>query len=242
MPWFRIIKPDDEMRILAKRELSQDERLKPINRSRHPSDPYSTTVSAFSYHYPGIPQRYFKTTAGGRIGVLLHRKHREVLWRDSNKTVISDSVFKKCLPPKECIEKVKNLQFKIKDENDIYPLLRERYEKLRNSYIKEGHDLSNCMVPWTEGVFRYRSKEINGIVVEKGNKESYIKGIAFVVALNLQKKPYFCYYDSHSYQFVDISVQEIKDVVRESQRQINHLVQQYKTAAREAVRQRESAL
>lgn len=81
MPWYRIIKPESELKILKKRTADQE-----------------TFPSAFQYLRKGVPQSYFSAFGKekGHIGVTLKRnKERVVLWRNSGYCGVSDDIFKK---------------------------------------------------------------------------------------------------------------------------------------------------
>lgn len=208
MTWYRAIDFRQEINTLAIRKHLTDEDLSKdiIPPEGYPNSHVEqgfTPVSAFQYLTSELKFQLFIPEEDA-IGILVcprQDKPRKVLWRNSNRAASSDEVFKVHSKIDDFRSKLRDNDFEVFNENEIFSNLKDRYERIQNEhkkYQKEcKRDSVDCGKPifgWTEGLFRYKIIDISGVVINPESTESCINGLAlrlFVSYINNAKLPVY---------------------------------------------------
>lgn len=196
MPWIRIINPEAEFRTLSIRERLTDEQLA-AQQFRYPkSNEHAarinfTPASAFQYFTNGVRQHFFERDESA-FGLVINRTeaNRNVMFRDSMRCEVSDSVFKSPLTEQEFETQLRDNRFVRTTERDASKMVKKQWRKLSEDHEKyrkdcAEYDMSDpgeTSLPWTEGIFRHKFSDIDSIFI-KQNVDSIRNGYAFAKVL-----------------------------------------------------------
>ena len=241
MPWYRTVEPETEIKVLATRENLSDEALQEQrvrcpqgynhNRGKGCGKNNFTFISAFHYLKEGKTQALFNSSEE-QIGVMLKRyseKPRSVIWRDSGRCDVTDDIFKK-YHPEEAFEKLARKQaLVVMTEDMVAREVSKRFRDMQKAYRKEGHDVKDTQIAWTEGLFRYKFDEIDGVVVNPDNTNSCAKGYAFakVVEANRRDRCRFYSLDQKTSSFTELDREDIKQKISRCKMQVRELCRKY---------------
>lgn len=224
MPWIRIIsEPATELQTLVTRNKLTDERLasqqprRPLP-SENLANMYFTPVSAFQFFIDGIPQGFHKSDQKSFGLVINAVSNRNVIFRNSMRTEVSDNIFKKPSNDSDFEKALKDNNFIKTTDAEVarsiqrsYNDLVKQYKKDRIDYPENGIDPKDAKLPWTEGLFRYKFSDIDGIFVYP-DLTSIRNGYAFAKVLEnvTRKKNEFYYWDENKSELVRLDREKIK--------------------------------
>lgn len=201
MPWYKTIDPIKELTILGKRSNLERQQMydqPPIRYKELEKTPKSfTKLSAFQYLATGVNQKLFTWYKGkSKIGIILkpYTNPRLVYWRDSNRTDVSDSIFRTRLSKETFKLELQQKQFIITTENDVRDKVVNRFQNMQQLYKKDNLSIKDAKILWTEGLFRYQLEEIDGVVINVKNLNSCVHGYVFAKVIEKEsgnKVPFY---------------------------------------------------
>ncbi len=170
MPWYRILNPEDELKVLCEREKG-----------------IKTIPSAFQYLRRGVAQGFFGAFGeeDGHVGVILKNdRNRVVLWRNSDYCGVSDNIFKNALSAEDFSNALDSHRYVSWLERAVVDNVDERYRSRCDEALNKGvtdnkEKEEYAQLSWTEGVFEYKFSDIDAVVIDPTNIKSRIKGYAF---------------------------------------------------------------
>jgi hypothetical protein len=208
MPWIRIIEPEIEIKTLSQREALTGEQLA-AQQFRCPLENEHvanfTPASAFHFFTNGVRQWFYRSKET-LFGIIIYRtlENRSVMFRKSMDCVISDEIFKKPLEEAEFEKIMANNHFVRTNEKDASGMVKQNFLNLVEKYKRDGRDPGEAKIPWTEGLFRHKFSDIDGILIHK-NEDSFRKGYAFAKVIEgiTHKKLQFCTWDEKELKLMD---------------------------------------
>ncbi len=220
MPWIRIIEPETELRTLSIRERLASEQLaaqqfRCPKKSEHAAQINFTPVSAFQFFTDGVKQHFFESDET-TFGLVINRteSNRNVMFRDSTRCEVSDSIFKSPLTEQEFEAQLRDNRFIRTNERDASRIVGKTFKDLVKQYEREGFDPSDASLPWTEGLFRHKFSDVDAILINQ-NEDSLRKGYAFAKVLEAMtgKKLGFRTWDEEKAELVECDREKIKEVL-----------------------------
>lgn len=238
MPWYRTITPTSELKTLSMRDKLTDDEVN-SQRIRCVRDYDSvinqfpgnfTPVSAFQYILSDVKQHIFKKPLIGILVLPREEKSRKVIWRNSLRNGVSDSIFKKYLTLSTFNERLTDNGFEYADERAVRLKIKEAFQQLQRQYKKEKFDPAEAMLPWTEGLFRYKTKEIFGIVINPDDVQSCKIGYAFAcVVCKINKIQNINFYKLNENNYPEkISFKPILPLIFANEEEVRDLVSQFR--------------
>lgn len=232
MPWIRIIEPKAELKTLSIREDLTDEQLAaqqfrfPL-RNEHVAKINFTPVSAFHFFTNGVRQSFFESDET-LFGIIIDRtsENRSVIFRDSMRCEVSDDIFKKPLEETKFEEKLTDNHFVRTNERDVSRMVKETFSDLVEQYEREGFDRDEAEIAWTEGLFRHKFSDIDGILIHQ-NEDSIRKGYAFAKVIEgiTGEKLRFCTWDEEELKLMECDREKIKEALGFGESESNLLKQ-----------------
>lgn len=180
-----------------------------------------TPASAFHFFTNGVKQYFFENDKSA-FGLVINRTeaNRNVMFRDSMRCEVSDSIFKSPLTKQQFEEQLRDNSFIRTTERDVSRIVKTKWEKLsedqkkyRKDCAEDGlSDPGDVSLPWTEGIFRHKFSDIDGILIQN-NKTSVRNGYAFakvVEEVNDKRTEFYMWSDAKS-DLIKIDRQKIRD-------------------------------
>lgn len=228
MPWIRIIDPKTEFKTLSIRERLTDEQLaaqqfRCPKSNEHVARINFTPASAFQYFTNGVRQHFFERDESA-FGLVINRTkaNRDVIFRDSMRCEVSDSIFKSPLTEQQFEDQLRDNRFVRTTERDASKMVKRQWRKLsedQEKYRKECaedglSDPGEASLPWTEGIFRHKFSDIDSIFINQ-NVDSARNGYAFAKVLEgvTGKRFVFHTWDEEKAELIECDHEKMKEAL-----------------------------